>query len=282
MINLTKMNGIRMLHSKLFYVTMILCFGIFLLFTSLETDPETQELDRIIMEEEGIDADEARFGATVGGTLAQDTPLEDVYAEMVGSGVLLIFAGVFASVYSDEERKSGFVKNLTVGRNGKKYIFASKAPVLLLFCFLQLMVCLAAVWLGINSAGEHRVTSVGNLVVYILTETLLHTAFGLVLMVCYEVFRKIVVNILLAVFAALNLCGFVLSLLETEISVFCMLTEALGGRLEMTQYLLVTRARNMQVNENVFPFVPSLVASLIGLAVYLTLGMVIYSRRDTV
>lgn len=137
MINLMKMNGIRMFHSKLFYVMMILCFGIFLFFASLEIDPETQELDRIIMEEEGIDADEARFGTTVGGTLTQDTPLEDVYAEMVGSGVLLIFAGVFASVYSDEERKSGFLKNLTVGRSGKKYIFASKAPVLLLFCFLQ-------------------------------------------------------------------------------------------------------------------------------------------------
>ena len=137
MINLMKMNGIRMFHSKLFYVMMILCFGIFLFFASLEIDTETQELDRIIMEEEEIDADEARFGTTVGGTLTQDTPLEDVYAEMVGSGVLLIFAGVFASVYSDEERKSGFLKNLTVGRSGKKYIFASKAPVLLLFCFLQ-------------------------------------------------------------------------------------------------------------------------------------------------
>ena len=137
MINLMKMNGIRMFHSKLFYVMMILCFGIFLFFASLEIDPETQELDRLIMEEEEIDADEARFGTTVGGTLTQDTPLEDVYAEMVGSGVLLIFAGVFASVYSDEERKSGFLKNLTVGRSGKKYIFASKAPVLLLFCFLQ-------------------------------------------------------------------------------------------------------------------------------------------------
>lgn len=137
MINLMKMNGIRMFHSKLFYVMMILCFGIFLFFASLEIDTETQELDRIIMEEEEIDADEARFGTTVGGTLTQDTPLEDVYAEMVGSGVLLIFAGVFASVYSDEERKSGFLKNLTVGRSGKKYIFASKAPVLLLLCFLQ-------------------------------------------------------------------------------------------------------------------------------------------------
>ena len=96
----------------------------------VEIDPETQEQGE-------IDADETRFGTTVGGTLTQDTPLEDVYAEMVGSGVLLIFAGVFASVYSDEERKSGFLKNLTVGRSGKKYIFASKAPVLLLLCFLQ-------------------------------------------------------------------------------------------------------------------------------------------------
>ena len=64
MINLMKMNGIRMFHSKLFYVMMILCFGIFLFFASLEIDPETQELDRIIMEEEEIDADEARFGTT--------------------------------------------------------------------------------------------------------------------------------------------------------------------------------------------------------------------------
>ena len=66
-------------------------------------------------------------------------------------------------------------------------------------------------------------------------------------MVFYEIFRNVVVNILVAVFASLNLFGFIFSLLETKLSVIRMLAEAFGGRFEIVQYMLVTRVRSMQV-----------------------------------
>lgn len=284
MINLTKMNLNRMFYNRLFYILILINLGICILIASLEADPVNQELDRQIMEEQGIDPDEEDigFGMTVGGNLTEDTAFEDIYAEMVGCGLILTLVGVFSSVYSDEERKSGFLKNLTVGRKGKKYVFASKAPVLFIFCFMQMLVGLVATYIGSNLPGNYRIGNWGNLIIYILTETLLHTAFGLLIMVFYEIFRNVVVNILVAVFASLNLFGSIFSLLETKLGVMRMLAEAFGGRFEIVQYMLVTRIRSMQVNESVFPFVPSIVVALAGLALYYILGMVIYSKRDTV
>lgn len=282
MINLTKMNLNRMFYNRLFYILILINFGICILIASLEADPVDQELDRQIMEEQGIDPDDIGFGMTVGGNVTEDTALEDIYAEMVGCGLMLTLVGVFASVYSDEERKSGFLKNLTVGRKGKKYVFASKAPVLFIFCFMQMLVGLVATYIGSNLPASYHIVNWGNLIIYILTETLLHTAFGLFIMAFYEIFRNVVVNILVAVFASLNLFGFIFSLLETKLGVMRMLAEAFGGRFEIVQYMLVTRIRNMQMNESVFPFVPSIVVALVGLTLYFILGMVIYSKRDTV
>lgn len=284
MINLTKMNFNRMFYNRVFYILILINFGICLLISSLEADPVNQELDRQIMEEEGIDQDEedSGIGMTVSGNLTEDTALEDIYADMVGCCMIIALVGVFASVYSDEERKSGFLKNLTVGKKEKKYIFASKAPILFIFCLIQMLIGFAATYIGSNLTGNYHVGNWGNLIVYILTETLLHTAFGLFIMVFYEIFRNVVVNILVAVFASLNLFGFIFSLLETKLSVMRMIAEAFGGRFEIVQYMLVTRIRYMQVNESVFPFVPSIVVAFVGLVLYFILGMAIYSKRDTI
>lgn len=281
MMNLTKMNLNRMLYKKLFALVLI-HFCVCFLAVSLEADPEEQELERQIMEQQGVASDDISFGMTITGNWGEDTTLEGIYAEMVGSGELLVLVGVFASVYCDEERKSGFLKNLTVGKKRKKYIFLSKVPVIFLFCFVQLLAGLMAMYISSSLSENCSIGSWHNLLCYILTETFLHTAFGLFAMVLYELFRNIVLNILVTVFAAMNLFGFVVSLLETHVSALRMLAEAFGGRFELQQYMLVTRITNMQVNENVFPFVPSMVIALAGLGLYSVLGMVIYSKRDTV
>ena len=62
MINLTKMNFNRMFYNRVFYILILINFGICLLISSLEADPVNQELDRQIMEEEGIDQDEEDSG----------------------------------------------------------------------------------------------------------------------------------------------------------------------------------------------------------------------------
>lgn len=290
MINLIKMNFYRIIRSRFVYVMLLITFGIFLLITSLETDPAEQELEQQILEEQGIDPNEADESVgiviggnmSVGGSAEENSSLEEIYAGMIGSGFILLMTGVFVAVYSDEERKSGFLKNLTVGIKGKKYIFASKIPIVLLFCTAQMLVVLAAVRLGCNLMGEYAIGDVGNLIRYMVTEILLHTAYGLFIMACYEMCRSIVLNILIAVFGSLNLFGFIVSMLETKLGVLRSLTQIWDGRLELVQYFLVTRAREMPVNYPAFPFVPSLFVAAAGLIVYGILGMIIYSRRDTI
>lgn len=290
MINLIKMNFYRMIRSRFVYVMLLITFGIFLLITSLETDPAEQELEQQILEEQGIEPSEADEGVgiviggnmSVGGSAEENSSLEEIYAGMIGSGFILLMTGVFVTVYSDEERKSGFLKNLTVGIKGKKYIFASKIPIVLLFCTAQMLVVLAAVRIGCNRMGEYAIGDAGNLIHYMVTEILLHTAYGVFIMACYETCRSIVLNILIAVFGSLNLFGFIVSMLETKLGVLRGLAQIWDGRLELVQYFLVTRARDMSVNYPAFLFVPSLVVAVAGLLVYGILGMVIYSRRDTI
>ena len=289
MINLIKMNFYRMLRSKFVYILLLITFGITLLITSLETDPAEQELNQQIMEEQGIGPNEADESVgiviggniSVGGSAEENSSLEEIYAGMIGSGFILLMTGIFVAVYSDEERKSGFLKNLTVGVKGKKYIFASKIPIVLLFCTAQMLVVLAAVRIGCNRMGEYAIGDVGNLIRYMVTEILLHTAYGLFIMACYEMCRSIVLDILIAVFGSLNLFGFIVSMLETQIGVLRSLTQIWGGRLELVQYFLVTRARDVAVSCQSYPFVPSIVIAIAGLILYGILGMIIYSKRDT-
>lgn len=58
MINLTKMNLNRIFYNRLFYILMIINFGICILIASLGADPVNQELDQQIMVEQGIDPSE--------------------------------------------------------------------------------------------------------------------------------------------------------------------------------------------------------------------------------
>lgn len=281
MINLIKMNFYRMLRSKFVYILLLITFGITLLITSLETDPAEQELNQQIMEEQGVDPNEEGVGIVLGDTIEENSSLDDIYGSMVGSGLVLLMTGIFGAVYSDEERKSGFLKNLTVGVKGKKYIFASKIPIVLLFCAVQMLVTLVAVGIGSNMMGEYTVSHMGNLIRYIVTQTFLHAAYGLLVMAFYEMCRNIVLSILIAVFGSLNLFGFIISLLETQIGVLRSLTQIWGGRLELVQYFLVTRARDVAVSCRSYPFVPSIVIAIVGLILYGILGMIIYSKRDT-
>lgn len=283
MINLIKMNLYRMLRSKFVYILFLVTFGIALLITSLETDPVQQEMDKEIMEEEGIDLNEEglEIGIVLGQSGNESKAVEDLYCSFIGSGFLLLITGLFVAVYSDDERKSGFLKNLTVGRKGKKYIFASKIAIVLLFCTILMLVSFAAVYLGSNLMSTYGIGNMGKLLAYTMREILLHAAYGLLIMTVYEMCRNNVISILVAVFGSLNLFGFIFSLLETKIPPLTKLTQILDGRLELVQYFLVTRARQLPVDYPAFLFVPTTVVAIAGLILYGILGMIIYSKRDT-
>lgn len=283
MINLISMNITRFFKSKIVFVTSAILMALFVLLTAAETDPEEQELNQKIIEQYDVSEEDMEAGMTLGNEIDSDSSFDTIYRSMVSSGLPLILVGIFAAVYTDDERKSGFLKNISVGRNQKKYIFASKIPVLMIYSTILLLLSIAAVKLGCitRDPSLYRVHDIFKLIGYIFVEILLHTAFGAFIMVVYEVCRNSVITIITAIFASLNLFGTIFSVVESKLSSLGGIMEKFVERFGLVQYLLVTRVKLLEISGSVFPHVNTIVVAVVGLSLYAFLGMLIFSKRDT-
>ena len=245
MLNLIKMNISRLFRTKALYTTMIIEFVLFFLITM------------------------------VGG----EGSVVEMAGEFLGSGLVLMLVGIFATVYSDEERKSGFLKNLGSSNGRKRLIFVSKIPVIFLYNVILLIAGTAATFIGMMGRGA----AIGNLAsfaVYLLFEALIGTAFGTAFLAIYEVARGNVMPIILTIIAAGNLHGMLLSFVEAKIAqTIPALAPAMGAQI-LSGNLIVSRAQQISV-VNPFDHFAVLVVAIVGIAVYAVLGMTVFEKRDT-
>ncbi len=245
MLNLIKMNISRFFRTKALYTTTIIEFILFFLITM------------------------------VGG----EGSVVEMAGEFLGSGLVLMLVGIFATVYSDEERKSGFLKNLGSSKGRKRLIFVSKIPVIFLYNVILLIAGTAATYIGMMGRGA----AIGNLASFagfVLFETLIGTAFGTAFLAIYEVARGNVMPIILTIIAAGNLHGTLLSLAEVKIA---QMIPALAPAMEaqiLSGNLIVSRAQQISVI-NPFDHIAVLVVAIVGIAVYTVLGMTVFEKRDT-
>ena len=245
MLNLIKMNISRLFRTKALYTTMIIEVVLFFLITMV-----------------------------VGGG-----SVVEMAGEFLGSGLVLMLVGIFATVYSDEERKSGFLKNLGSSKGRKRLIFVSKIPVIFLYNVILLIAGTAATFIGMAGRGA----AIGNLALFagfLFFETLIGTAFGTAFLAIYEVARGNVMPIILTIIAAGNLHGTLLSLAEVKIA---QMIPALAPAMEaqiLSGNLIVSRAQQISVI-NPFDHFAVLVVAIVGIAVYAVLGMTVFEKRDT-
>ena len=135
MLNLIKMNFYRFFKTWVFYITLLIIIITFGLLARIETEPRTQEHYQQMEQEQGS-TEEEHVGIVASEEVTAETSFEQLYAGFTSSGYLLIMVGVFAIVYSEGERKSGFLKNLLTTRKGKKNIFLSKISVVFLYTLI--------------------------------------------------------------------------------------------------------------------------------------------------
>ncbi len=279
MLNLTNMNLSRLFKTKVFYVTIVILFALHLLISKGEVHVvnNSEEIQQAIDEKEDFSAEDMD---EIMEDIAEDThaTFDEAVKGQLGSGMLFMMVGIFAAVYSDEERKSGFLKNLNQ-KKGKPMIFLSKIPVILTFSAIAVLVSFLAIKLGFIGSG-YAIVNALDIIRFMAYEVLYVTAFGIGIMALYEMVRGSVLPIILTIIFAGNLQGQILQFIEVKLAGLSDFFVNIFSKFDLSQNLIVSKAGQLQAGAG-FSYTSGLIVGLIGLVVYSIIGMTVFADRDT-
>lgn len=280
MLNLIKMNMYRLLKSKNFIaliVMIVLAFAItkvqVLLVTGMASI-ETATIDgdgNVVYETTETETEE----------VAPEFTVMDLFAGF-SSEMTSLFMAIFAVVYCENERKNGFVKNLSVTKREKPLVFAAKvAPVTVFAILLQI-----SVFIGVAIAAltykDVKLGEIMPVLKYTGVETVLTIAFGMFSMAMYELFRKNVPAIIFGTFTAIGLTGQIVALIQMGLNKLGILSNSFCEKFIFTDHFISTRIAVINPSDLAGGKVPALVIGAVGLVFYLALGMTLYGKKDVV
>lgn len=290
MINLIKMNMHRLFRSRVLYITIgiaaaVLIFALAVIIhedKAARSTASTQDeaIEQMLSESEGEGT--VVVGITMNEEASERTSFGNVVQNFFSSGLFLTLVGIFAVVYCEEERKNGFLKNLTLGKKSKVRIYISKLVTGLVYSALLLGTTTLILLIGSLIRGGYSYADFGITLLFVLKHILYHTAFCTLIMLVYELFRNTVVAMTTAFFLSVNIQGYLIALLEQKVSLFTKLSQALDGRFEMVQYTIAMRVKGMELAEEIFPYANSWVLAIIFITLYAVIGTIVFKKRDVV
>jgi len=286
MINLIKMNVYRLFRTKLFYILLIVSLLLSALIYTIESDLEEQQLDQTVIEQENLDIiedGEAQFGMTVSSNINDNSlPIEDRYSELATSGLLLIIVGIFAVIFADEERKHGFIKNLTLGKRDRIFIFEAKFVPILIFSFtLNIMILLGCYW-GTNVNVYCTVANPGALALFIVRESLLATCFGHFMMALYEACRKPYLMLVSSIFIAMGILQLFNGKLQDVLVSKGIVSMGLMEYIGLNQYMLTYRAASETISGTLYPHLNNWIVIAVAFVIWSALGMFASYKKDQI
>ena len=274
MLNLIKMNMYRLLKSKNFIALIVM---IVLAFTMTKVQVMVSNAESITVDEQG------NMVYEVDASAIEDPGFSvmDLFVSFPGE-MTALFMTVFAIVYCENERKNGFVKNLSVSKREKPLVFAAKiAPVFTFAVLLQL-----CAFIGVLLATlSYKSVSFGDVVPvlkYVGVETLLFTAFGMFSMAVYELFRKNVPAIILGTFTAIGLTGQIVVLIQLGLNKLGILSDSFCEKFVLAENFISTRINVISPSDLAGGKTPALVIGGVGLVLYIVAGMALYGKKDVV
>lgn len=295
MINLMKMNFYRLLHTHSMYVVLLitLCMsGVSTYMSFLDTEikqvqppvsADTSKEDdgfQLVMAQKVDPAqekepEEVDFGIYVASPEMKDGKpasfLEHFCAD-IGSGLLLIFFSIAASLFFYAEEKSGFVKNISGQTKYKANIYLAK---LIPMCgyFLISMFCYGLVEFTFlkfhyGSSISFGMDSLGKAMQVIGLQFLLHAAFisGVIMLV--TVCKSTAVSITVGILAA---CGF------SSILVGFMQK---AWDIDLNPYLLHKNIQMVKWDAPRTDMLHALVIGIVCLLLYNLAGTVWFTKKD--
>ena len=282
MLNLVKMNVYRLFKSKNWIALLVVLLMAFTV-SAIEIAMQRSDATETVVNEDGTEV--TTYTDEEGGVYieaqAVDLTISEVYASFNGEFTLLVI-GIFAVVYCENERKHGFVKNLSVRKKDKALVFASKIAPAFVFSIATIAVSFIGVLLGSVAEGGIPMGDVAGMIKYSCVAVLLCTAFIMFSMALYELFRKNVAAVLISAFTAVGLIPQLVFYGEIGLIKLGILSERFASDLDITQHMITMRFNTMNY-ANMFANKPNnIVIALIGIAVYLTIGMLLYRKKDVV
>lgn len=180
MLNVIKMDFVRMCKSKMTWVLLLstICTVLFLSYViGMEQKEFQKQYEQSTTEEKA--AIQAEYGDSLFVTEEKKVEYAVLLEDTISGGIMLIFVTIFAVLFANGEQKSGYIKNIAGQVSNRGNLVLSKLLCLTVFVVTLMSLIFLFVAIGgiVNFGGMH-VTWNAQLVQYLLTQTLLHLAFG--------------------------------------------------------------------------------------------------------
>lgn len=271
MINLFKANIFRLFHTKATYIILIITVSIYLFSFAIMNAVESGRVDEnsVVTVSFSEDYEPASLN-----------PYE-MLIDMMSSGFVILMIGIFSCIYTDEERKSGFLKNLPRPSRKKAGIFITKVFVVAFYTLLLVAALVLAAFLLSVKYGSALEYAPSLYFEYMFKQVLLFTTFGTAMMVLFEIFRKGVVAIILTFLTSMALANCV-NLFEAFLVYKNIVSEKCMDLIAYSQYMITTRSAALSVGSDNMVHGSTWVVGLISVLIYVFIGSLIYKKRDVI
>lgn len=287
MLNLIRMNLYRFFKEK-GYIALIIIMLCTVLISSIAIELNTSEaVVTEYVDENGstvrsVEWSNEETGDSVKVSSEADISFGQLFIEIMGGGVLVMIVGIFAIIYSDNERKFGFVKNLTVRKSERVAVFAAKAVPVFLFTLFTMIAAMIGIYLGSLLIAPVPFGDLNQFMAYFGVQLLLSTAYGIFSLALYELIRREVVTVIIIIFSSLGLVSQLVQLLEAGLVEIGLCSEAFMEKFEISQHFLEVRSSAIQLGDVSGGRPCAVIIAIIGMAVYLVAGMILYRKKDVV
>lgn len=267
--NLVRMNLYRFVRTKAVYVLLIitvLFMGLIIL-DQKSMSEEAWEAEMELLQAEGIDVDDTDENVGITFGMTPITSASAMTESLVSSGLLLVFTGIFAALFSNAERNGGYLKNLNSCAENRGQIFMAKGAPVAVFVLLSLLIVpLTSVALGLEAENIFS----KELILYILVQWLLHLAYGIFVLTVMEVSRSLVVGMLVGIFCGIGVGVVLLSFIENAFRVNGLISS----------HMIVYIVRGLMLKNVMECLLPALLAGTIGFILYWIVGTLVFEKRD--
>ncbi len=272
MLNLTKMNLYRLMKSKTYIAILVFFVFTFLVgWIIINMNMQYQSAD-------GSGSITFKMEDSGAGSLT----ISELYIALARAVVCYAVA-VFAIIHCDKERKHGFIKNLSAGKQEKAMAFLTKIVPSFLVAVAFHIAMFAGTALGLSMKGPFPMgDSIAKTAQFSMINILLCTGIAAFSMTVYELFRNTVPAIILVLVTLSGITGKLVMLGEMCLCRFGVLSETFLEKFEITRHFMSTRISGLNI-ANMFDAKPSnIVIALAGMTVYLAIGMILYQKKDIV
>ena len=262
--SLIRMNIYRFIKTKSVYILLLITAIIVGLLT-MDQISGAAAVDYEIMQQAGIDMEESAVGITLAVTPV--TSVGVMSTELIGSGIVLVFTAIFAALFHNAERAGGYLKNLNSCAGAKEQVFFAKVIPVMLYVLLNLLIIPLVVKV-LGMPGMDILTK--DFMIYMVVEWLLHTAYGIFVLMIMEVTRNLVAGILSGIFVGMGVSVMLIGFVEN----------AFHGNGIISGHMLVQMARVLTLENIMSSLIPALITGVISFVLYLVIGTLTFKKKD--